>query len=83
MMSTTVSAALVTSGLPANVDPWSPGFMLSATCCLTSTAPMGSPPAEPGSFHPICDVHPPRGLPITSAARGCNGFTADRAGHAM
>ena len=46
MMSTTVSAALVTRGLPAKVDPWSPGFMLSATCCFTSTAPMGSPPAK-------------------------------------
>ncbi len=47
MMSTTVVAAWHTSGLPAKVDPWSPGAMASATCCFTSTAPMGSPPAGP------------------------------------
>lgn len=46
MMSTTVSAARVTRGFPANVDPWSPGAMASATACFTSTAPMGSPPGQ-------------------------------------
>ena len=45
MTSTTALAAWHTSGLPAKVDPWSPGSMTSATCCFTSTAPMGRPPA--------------------------------------
>jgi len=66
--SRTTSAARHTSGLPANVDPWSPGFITSATASVTSTAPMGSPPAR---------AHrPPRALPATgpglAAQAACN-----------
>mmetsp|Transcript_16513 Transcript_16513/g.41203 ORF Transcript_16513/g.41203 Transcript_16513/m.41203 type:complete len:213 (-) Transcript_16513:785-1423(-) len=46
MTSNTVHAAWHTSGLPANVEPWSPGRITSATCCFMSTAPMGRPPAS-------------------------------------
>jgi hypothetical protein len=33
MTSNTVQAVAHTSGLPAKVEPWSPGFMASATDC--------------------------------------------------
>ncbi len=45
MMSNTAQAAWQTRGLPANVLPWSPGAITAATCSLSSTAPMGRPPA--------------------------------------
>jgi hypothetical protein len=45
MMSKVVQATWQASGLPANVDPWSPGFMTAATFSRISTHPMGRPPA--------------------------------------
>ena len=50
MMSNTVQAAWQTSGLPAKVEPWSPGAITAATCSRSSTAPMGSPPAWRGGL---------------------------------
>ena len=46
MMPNTASAAAHTRGLPANVDPWSPGAMAAATRSVSSTAPIGRPPAS-------------------------------------
>ncbi len=51
MTSTTALAAWHTSGLPAKVHPWSPGSITSATCCFTSTAPIGRPPALGRELH--------------------------------
>jgi hypothetical protein len=53
MTSTTASAARVTRGFPAKVEPWSPGAMASATCCFTSTAPMGRPPLQTHAHQPV------------------------------
>src|SRR5438094_1434536 len=43
---TTSRATLATSGPPPNVVAWSPGFRAAATALVTSTAPIGRPPAS-------------------------------------
>src|SRR6266513_183966 len=43
---TTSRATPATSGPPPNVVAWSPGFNAAATALVTSTAPMGRPPAS-------------------------------------
>src|SRR5689334_11121970 len=42
----TSSATPATSGPPPNVVAWSPGLSAAATALVTSTAPIGSPPAS-------------------------------------
>ncbi len=75
-------AALATSGPPANVEPWSPGWKTSASRSPVTNAPIGSPP--PSAFAvvsasgttPVCSyAHsvPVRPMPVwissnTSAA---------------
>ena len=46
ILSRTATAALQTRGPPAKVLPWSPYFIAEATLSVTSTAPMGKPPAR-------------------------------------
>src|SRR5690349_10377979 len=46
MVRTTSSATLATRGPPPKVVAWSPGLSAAATALVTSTAPIGNPPAS-------------------------------------
>ena len=58
--SKTTQAAAQASGLPPNVEPWSPAWKALATLSVAMKAPIGTPPARPfasvtiSGFTPNC-----------------------------
>ena len=55
--STTAQAAAQTTGLPPNVEAWSPGANAPAASSETSSAPIGSPFARPFASVTRCGPH--------------------------